>query len=81
MATSTSEYQAKRSTPWSISPRLASGSTTYGLLVSQVFAGDGRFRDHVWLLMLHSISTPPMPTSGSRPKRIFRRVSFAMATP
>src|SRR5688500_3933228 len=50
--------------PWSISPRLASGSRMYSLLSSHVFAGDGR--SLTARLAAHQMpSAMVMPTSGS----------------
>src|SRR3954470_6537421 len=42
LATRTSEYHVNRRIPWSSSPRFSNGARMYGLLISQVFCGDGR---------------------------------------
>src|SRR3954447_18110320 len=65
LATSSSEYQVKRRIPWSSSPRLANGSATYGLLASQVLAGDGRLCAQVDDTTAHSPSSRANPASGS----------------
>src|SRR4051812_45604282 len=64
-ATSTSEYQVKRRMPWSSSPRLAKGSRTYGLLASQVLAGEGRFWATVADTAAHSPRMRRKPSPGS----------------
>src|SRR3954468_9718085 len=51
--------------PWSISPRLASGSMIYGLLVSQVLRGDGSSFAQVALEICHNNKTTPTPMSGN----------------
>src|SRR5204863_852643 len=64
--TSTSEYQAKRPTPWSSSPRFSNGATTNGRDTSHVLAGDGRFFDQLALVIAHSASSSTAPAAGRR---------------
>src|SRR5436189_722318 len=61
-----SEYQVKRRMPWSISPRLAKGDSTYSRLASQVLAGEGRLVAQVLLETAQRMSTIAKPRSGSR---------------
>src|SRR3954462_4680808 len=59
-----SEYHVKRRIPWSSSPRFSNGAKMYGLLTSQVFAGEGRLLATVALTIAHPTTMITPPSKG-----------------